>query len=281
MNNSRILFVAIVVLFISCAKDEFNIPRYEISYDIYPETKLDVYSNDYGQNTLKPVIVYVHGGGWCTGDKSEWSKDKTQLFIDNGYICVSINYRLSPSVVHPIHIQDVSNAIAWVQYNIKKYGGDPTKLILVGHSAGAHIVALAITNNKYLSNVGVDTNNIQVACILDAGPYLVMNDWIYDDIKILHMIYDAIGTRDETSDVWYSFAPYNFIREDSHIPYICLVYSDDSFRYKANELFGEKLGDNGSNYGEFILKGYSHYDVLRNFPQYNSVNILDIINKIL
>lgn len=278
--NYIFLFIVIVVSFISCRKEEFSIPRYEISYDSYPETKLDVYSNDYSQHTLKPVVIYIHGGGWCGGDKMEWSNSQTQCFVDSGYICVSVNYRLSPSVVHPIHIKDVSSAIAWVQCNIEKYGGNPSKLILVGHSAGAHIVALAITNMKYLIDAGVNINNIRVACILDSGPYLVMNELVYDDTVILNMIYKAIGTQDENSNSWYSFSPYNFIKDNEYqnIPSICVVHSDNPLRYKANVLFCKKLREFGWDYNEFILKGYSHYDVLKHFPKYESVNILDIIN---
>ena len=277
----RFLLICIAVLAVSCSKDKFDIPRHEIKYDSYPETRLDIYSDSANDGNLKPVVVYVHGGGWNGGDKSEFSKNQIQLFIDNGYVCVRVNYRLSPSVVHPTHIMDVSKAIAWVQNNIDNYGGDPTRIILVGHSAGAHLVALAATNQKYIRNAGVDIRNICMVCVLDAGPYLVMNDLVYGDRNILNMIYEAIGTSEESSSVWYDFAPYNFIKDDTYIPYIALVHSDNSLRCSANGMFGEGLKAFGYDYSEYVLAGYTHSEVLRGFPVYSAdTNILDIINVI-
>ncbi len=277
----RLLLICIAVLAVSCSKDKFDIPRHEIMYDSYPETRLDIYSDYANDGNLKPVVVYVHGGGWNSGDKSEWSKNQIQLFVDSGYVCVRVNYRLSPSVVHPIHIMDVSQAIAWVQNNIDNYGGDPARIILVGHSAGAHLVALAVTNQKYIRNAGVDIRNICMVCMLDAGPYLIMNDWVYGDRNILNMIYEAIGTRDESSSNWYDFAPYNFIKDNTYIPYIALVHSDNSLRCNANGMFRESLEAFGYDYCEYVLAGYTHSGVLRGFPVYNAdTNILDIINEI-
>lgn len=276
MNNSRILFVAIVVLFISCAKDEFNIPRYEISYDIYPETKLDVYSNDYAQYTLKPVIVYIHGGSWCSGDKSEWNKKQTQFFIDNGYVCVSINYRLSPlytsdtfetHIMHPIHIMDVVNAIAWIESHIVEYGGDPARLILIGHSAGAHLAALSVTNQKYLENAGVNVRNIIGVCLLDGGAYLTMDDLIYSDAAVMNMIYNVVGT-DSSSWMWEDFSPMANIKKNRYIPSVILIHSDNEYRVLCNKKFAEVLYDAGFECDDNVLTVYSHSDIFFNFPFY-------------
>lgn len=275
--SNRILFVAIVILFISCAKDEFNIPRYEISYDIYTETKLDVYSNDYGQNTLKPVIVYIHGGSWCSGDKSEWNKKQTQFFIDNGYVCVSINYRLSPlytsdnsetHIMHPIHIMDVANAIAWIESHIVEYGGDPARLILIGHSAGAHLAALSVTNQKYLENAGVNVRNIRGVCLLDGGAYLTMDDLVYSDTVVMNMIYNVVGT-DPSSWLWKDFSPLYNIKQNSYIPHVLLMYTDNVYRVSCNKKFSDALHNAGFACNDYVLKLYSHSDMLLRFPFFN------------
>ena len=88
---------------------------------------------------------------------------KPTLFTQAGYCFVSINYRLSPRpasndparIKFPVHEQDVASAIAWVHDHIKDYGGDPTRIALAGHSAGAQLAALVSTDPKYLQAHGL------------------------------------------------------------------------------------------------------------------------------
>jgi len=93
-----------------------------------------------------PVVLFVHGGAWQRGDK-RWGLN---LYWNVGVaaaragaVGVTINYRLSPEVRHPTHLDDVRSAWAWVRGNIHRYGGDAARVILAGHSAGAHLAALA------------------------------------------------------------------------------------------------------------------------------------------
>ena len=266
----RILFFGIVcVLLMGCAKEEQrNYKKITIAYDQYPETLLDVYVPITSMPVKAyPVVVYIHGGGWDSGDKSQW-ESKVPFFSERRYVSVSINYRLSPSVTHPTHIEDVSNALNWICDNISSYGGDPNYLILIGHSAGAHLALLAVTNQKYIQQAGVNIDCIKDVYSLDIGGYLVMNELIYDNVSLLPRIYAAIGSNKE-NDAWVDFAPYNFVAADKYIPRITLIYSDDMYRYKANTIFKEKLDECGVNNRTYILPSYSHYDVMANFPQYN------------
>jgi len=115
---------------------------------------LDVYAPATGQN--HPVIVMVHGGGWQRGDKANANiaTNKYRHFTQAGYVFVSINYRLSPAVKHPAHVQDVAKALAWVAKNINRYSGNPARIYLMGHSAGAHLAALVATDQRYLEAAG-------------------------------------------------------------------------------------------------------------------------------
>jgi len=90
-----------------------------------------------------PVLVYVHGGAWVLGDKREQGKPMLYEMASRGWVCVSINYRLSPKATWPDHIVDVLSAISWVKENIAEYGGDPSFVALGGGSAGGHLCALA------------------------------------------------------------------------------------------------------------------------------------------
>jgi acetyl esterase/lipase len=89
-----------------------------------------------------PVIVYVHGGAWIIGDKREQGKPMMYELVARGWVCVSINYRLSPKATWPDHIVDVKRAVAWVKEHIAEYGGDPTFVAISGGSAGGHLSAL-------------------------------------------------------------------------------------------------------------------------------------------
>ena len=112
---------------------------------------VDVYQPDACREHSCPVVMWVHGGGWKHGDTSgERSTEMQTAWANNGIVMVGVNYRLSPQVQHPAHVQDVAAAINWVVRNIGQYGGDPQHISLLGHSAGAHLVALVGTNPSYL-----------------------------------------------------------------------------------------------------------------------------------
>jgi acetyl esterase/lipase len=99
-----------------------------------------------------PVVIFVHGGAWRSGDKSLYAPLGMSLAAD-GIGCVIINYRLSPAVQHPAHVEDVARAFAWTFGKIGDYGGDRKKLFLCGHSAGGHLVSLLATDPAHLKAV--------------------------------------------------------------------------------------------------------------------------------
>ena len=129
--------------------------------------QLDLYQPaDVTAGAARPVVVYVHGGGWSSGDKDNKISRKVNLFTGAGYVFASVNYRLSPDPIDlsypasrvrfPTHPGDVGEAIAWLDRNVASYGGDPRRILLIGHSAGAHIVSLISTDPSYVARWGVD-----------------------------------------------------------------------------------------------------------------------------
>lgn len=104
---------------------------------------LDVYVADGGEaGEASPVVVYAHGGGYFSGRKSKEARMLlTRLAID-GYLCVSVNYRLRPAVGFDGHLGDFAAAVRWVQANAERFGGDPRRLVLAGTSAGAHLATI-------------------------------------------------------------------------------------------------------------------------------------------
>jgi acetyl esterase/lipase len=142
-----------------------------VAYRSIPGVAPDLLSLDVHAPTracLAPVVLWVHGGGYATGDKANQVKDKVALFNGKGWIFVSINYRLtvtgSPtSAEFPEHYEDVAAAVAWVHRSIRAYGGDPDRLALLGHSAGADIVANVADQPTYLAAHELDASDL--ACV--------------------------------------------------------------------------------------------------------------------
>jgi acetyl esterase/lipase len=103
---------------------------------------LDVYRRR-GNPAGCPVIVQVHGGAWVMGDKRNGGLPLMYHLAAQGWVCVAINYRLSPRSTFPEHLVDVKRAIAWVKEHIAEYGGDPGFVAITGGSAGGHLASLA------------------------------------------------------------------------------------------------------------------------------------------
>jgi acetyl esterase/lipase len=101
-----------------------------------------------------PVVLFVHGGGWIGGDKDFFGlyRGVGRYLARHGILAVLANYRLSPTVRHPEHVKDVARAFAWTRQHAAEYGGNPDCIILCGHSAGAHLVSLLATDDRYLKS---------------------------------------------------------------------------------------------------------------------------------
>jgi arylformamidase len=129
---------------------------------------LDVYSPPNAKNL--PVVVWIHGGGWQTGDKTS-VQIKPQAFMDKGFVFVSTNYRLLPNVDMGTIVRDIAKSIHWVHEHIAAYGGDPERLFVMGHSAGAQLAALVCTDDRYLKALGLSLAIIKGCVPVDGDTY--------------------------------------------------------------------------------------------------------------
>jgi acetyl esterase/lipase len=165
-----------------------------------PRQTLDLHLPQGQALHARPVVIAIHGGGWTVGDKAEqgFLQPKTRWLMRHGFIVASINYRLSPQARHPAHVDDVRAAIAWVTRHIGKYGGDPHRLYLLGHSAGAHLAALAAVDAPRLEAAGIDPGWISGVVLIDGAGYDIPRQLREDRInpQIDRMINDAFtGSR--------------------------------------------------------------------------------------
>jgi acetyl esterase/lipase len=139
-----------------------------IAYGPNPRQKLDIYAPRV-RAASAPVVVFFYGGSWNSGGRQDYPFVGRAL-ASLGYITVVADYRLVPEVVFPAFIEDGADAVRWVTDNIRGYGGDPRRLALAGHSAGAYNAAMLALDQRYLRRAGVDPGVIKALVGL-AGPY--------------------------------------------------------------------------------------------------------------
>lgn len=140
--------------------------------------KLDVLVRRDDPPTAGPVLVYIHGGAWVIGDKREQGIPMMHELAERGWVCIAVNYRLSPKATWPDHVVDCKRALAWVRANVADYGGDPSFLAVSGGSAGGHLSALvALTPNEPEWQPGFEDADTSVdACVPFYGVHDVTGD---------------------------------------------------------------------------------------------------------
>lgn len=164
----RHLFLLIAFAFTSAAHTQ-TIKR-NIPYAEPPNERqmLDIYAPEGAKNL--PVVFWIHGGGWQAGDKSD-VMTKPQAFMDKGFVFVSTNYRLLPDVDMGTLIRDVAKSFHWVQDHIAESGGDPKRVLVGGHSAGAQLAAIICTDERYLKAEGLSFDMLKGCVPVDGDTY--------------------------------------------------------------------------------------------------------------
>lgn len=161
------------------------------------KNKLDLFCPK--DRTAFPVVFFVHGGAWRHGDKKYLGvySSLAMCLARQGLGTVVTNYRLSPTVQHPEHIKDVARAFAWTSKNIGRYGGRPEQLFVCGHSAGAHLISLLATDERYLQAEG-----LTVAAIRGAIPISGVYDVGLPQLNLFNTVFGKdVAIRKEASPV--------------------------------------------------------------------------------
>ena len=163
--------VLCVILAAGACVSEANAQRLakDVRYGTASERQvLDVYAPPGAKNL--PVVFWIHGGGWQTGDKSMVAL-KPKAFTDAGLVFVSINHRLLPTVDMAAITRDVASALGWVYKNIAAHGGDPNNLLVMGHSSGGQLAALMCTDDRYAKAEGFSLTTIKGCVPVDADTF--------------------------------------------------------------------------------------------------------------
>lgn len=149
----------------------------DLRYGDHERQRLDVYRPAHAQGAA--TVFMVHGGGWAHGDKAMDSvvKHKVQAWVPRGVVVVSVNYRLLPQAAPLEQARDVARALAFAQSRSVEWGGDPARFVLMGHSAGAHLVALLDATpalaaeagaTRWLGSVLLDSAALDVPALMQA-----------------------------------------------------------------------------------------------------------------
>jgi acetyl esterase/lipase len=145
-----------------------NVTR-NLVYAPGPRHDLDVYAPR-SPSPHTPVVVFIYGGGWDSGEKSQYAFVGDAL-ASHGYVAIVPNYRIYPQAHYPDFLEDSAQAVAWAKAHAREFGGDPDDLFVVGHSAGAYNAAMLTLDPRWLAAVGLDPHRDLKGMVGLAGPY--------------------------------------------------------------------------------------------------------------
>ncbi len=221
-----------------------------VAYGVHERQRLDIYAPVRADGSLKsaPVVVFFYGGAWQRGERENYGFVGSFL-ADQGVVAVIPDYRIYPDVRFPDFMHDGAAAVAWVQQNIERYGGDPKRIVLMGHSAGAHIAALLALDTRYLEEQKVSPEVI-AGLIGLAGPYRFSIDSGY----LAEIFAPAAGNGDSQ--------PINFVHGDAP-PTLLIHGDDDEVVLPGNSLsMHERLCEAGAASEVLMYPGVGHIRIV-------------------
>jgi acetyl esterase/lipase len=178
-----------------------------------------------------PVLLQVPGGAWMIGSKRQQAYPLMSHLAELGWVCVAINYRLSPRSTWPDHIVDVKRALAWTKEHIAEYGGDPEWVAITGGSAGGHLSSLtALTANDPQFQPGFEDADTSVRA---AVPFYGIYDFTVTDESVHPLMVPMLAKhvfklrRTETEAAFRAASPINYISPDAP-PFFVLHGNNDS-----------------------------------------------------
>ncbi len=198
---------------------------------------LDVYTPKKKGNAPLPVVVFIHGGNWDSGSKNIYWFIGRRL-AKQGVVAVIINYRLSPNVLVPDMADDCARAVLWTTQHIGEYGGDPSRIYVMGHSAGGGLAALLTVKDDLFTNLGLPKNPVKGAILddpagLDMADYLQKMKYPNDEQYLTSFGKDPA--------VWRSVSPFYFLEKSDPMMLIYIGGRSYPSIIDAGRVFDKKL----------------------------------------
>ena len=220
----------------------------DAAYGTDPRQRLDVFVPT-DPVTRAPVLVFFYGGSWNSGSKDDYAF-AAQALAAQGFVTVLPDYRLYPQVRFPDFLKDGAAAIAWVRDNIAAQGGDPSRIVLAGHSAGAYNAAMLGLDPEYLRQAGVDPRVIRAVAGL-SGPY----DFLPFDQKTSIDVFGQAPDPEATQ-------PVSFAGAHSPPTFLATGDKDTVVRPRNTASLAERLRTARVPVQERVYEGLDHADTL-------------------
>lgn len=222
-------------------------------YGSDPAQKLEMFVPQGAKGPL-PVVMFIHGGSWASGDPHDY-RFIARTLCARGYAVVLAGYRLYPKARYPAMLEDGAAALRWVHENAAKFGADPARLALMGHSAGAYNAVMLTLDRQWLDHAGLDERAIRGTVAL-AGPF----DFLPFDTDAT---IDTFGAAPDPSMT----QPINFVRGDA--PPLLLVTGDADTRVKPrnSRRLARLLTEAGVPNQPVLLEGVTHEKIIMMFAR--------------
>jgi arylformamidase len=238
-----------------------------LRYGPHEHNLLDVYVPERAPGEVLPLLIWVHGGGWHKGSRAQLGADKAAFFKDRRAMILSVDYRLADGSLRPdgTKVQfpdfavDVAAAITWVHERAATYGGDPSRIALMGHSAGGHLVALAATDPNLLGAVRDDVRCVVPLDIeaLDIPTHMAST---FGDARSREVYENAFGT---DPAVWAAASPITWLTSERAVPAFFLVLRGTPWRRALVQGFADRLTAVGGHATVVDAGQYDHEGVNR------------------
>lgn len=265
ISCSLLLFLFLLNTSYAYHFDKTNVKsRLDIFYTDSADTlqSLDVFWNDKSENSN--VIFFVHGGGWLSGDKKMY-REMALKMAEKGLAVILVNYRLSPGVKFPDHINDVATALFWVSKNVNSYNADPHKIFLMGHSAGAHIISLILLDHNYLKEHRINPDDI-AGLISISGVFEIKTQNGGATKRYLEMVFG-------NEEIWKKASCSTYIDNfKTHLPQLFITWVEGEQDLAKNESANliKMLDNSDVEYKTFIFKGSDHNVFLTDLQNFQS-----------
>lgn len=218
------------------------------AYGAGERQRLDVYAPRKGSQPA-PVAVFFYGGSWDSGRRQDYNWAGRAL-ASRGFLTIVADYRLYPEVRYPGFLEDGAQAVAWASQNARGLGGDPSRTVLVGHSAGAYNAVMLALDGRYLQAAGVDPKSVKAMAGL-SGPY----DFLPIASDITQRIFGAADDLPSTQ-------PLAYVRPDSPPAFLATGAADDMVWPKNTIALARKLRDAGVPVEERHYDGVDHVNMV-------------------
>ncbi|GAB3991855.1 hypothetical protein GCM10028807_23180 [Spirosoma daeguense] len=249
----------------------------DISYDTSGASserhQLDIYTPSSASTSLRPVVVFIHGGSWNSGSKNMYAFVGRRL-AKQGVVAVLINYRLAPAVEVPAMANDCALAVYWATKHVAEYGGDPNRIFVMGHSAGGGLAALLATETSYFTKLGLPKNPTKGAILddpagLDMFDYLSKMQYSGDEQYLVPFGKDPA--------VWRTVSALYHV--DSTTPPMLLYIGEKTYPgiIASSQKFDKKLQQFGIKHTYTILSGKKHVGMATQLFWKNNIIYRDLL----